>query len=119
MDWGLIASVVLGVGVAGHAVVGVVLTTRLSQWTERLWSIFGTHNLLLRLNGLLLAIASGLHFVVSLAKVWGAAGAPFWSAIAPFPFFFIAGLLERRPVTGLHHAMMALGFAAFAWHGTI
>ncbi len=120
MDWGLIASIVLGIGVAGHAVVGVVLTTPLAGRTKVLWARFGDQPRLLRLNGSLLVIAAGLHLVVSLWKVWGLTGAMFWSSIATFPAFAAAGVLEATQRTGwVHHACMAAGWLLFLWHGLV
>ena len=119
MDWGLWLSIVLGLGVAGHAVVGTVLGTRLAVPTRPLWSPFGEHGSLLRLNGLLLVIASLLHLAVSAWKAWDADGAVFWSSVLPFPLFAVAGWLERRPLGWMHHVMMASGWLAFAWHASV
>lgn len=120
MDAGAWASIIIGIGVAGHAVVGTVLTTRLAKSTEPLWRRFGTLDRLTWLNGLLLVIAALLHLAVSWIKVADATGVVFWSSIAPFPFYAVAGALEMRQRTGwAHHAVMAAGWLAFAWHATV
>ena len=119
MDWGFWAAIVLGLGVGGHAVVGIVLATPLAAPTRRLWQRFGRRDELLALNGSLLVAASALHLAASYAKVHEEVGAVFWSSVAPFPAFMVAGLLELRTIGGSHHAAMAIGFVAFGWHGAV
>lgn len=117
MDLGWWLSVIIGLGVAGHAAVGIVLTTPLSTKTQPLWQPFGEHQDLLRLNGRLLVLASVLHLAVSWVKAYGASAEVFWSSVAPFPFFAVAGFMELGKPGLWHHVAMAAGFLAFAWHG--
>ncbi len=119
VDIGFWASVIVGVGVAGHAVVGVVLTTRLAGPTRRLWRRFGERTDLLQLNGTLLVVASALHLIISAAKAYDEGALLFVSSVAPFPFFMVAGWMERGTPGSLHHWMMAAGWVAFAGHGAV
>ncbi len=120
-DWGLWASIIIGLGVAGHAVVGTVLTTRLASPTSFMWNRFGTREHLLRLNGTLLVVASSLHLVLSGIKSLHATPVVFWTSVAPFPFFAVAGHLERVHAQSwrMHHVLMAVGWLAFAGHGAV
>jgi hypothetical protein len=118
VDLGFWLSVALGLGVAGHAVVGVVLTSPLANPIHSLWSKCGTQENLLRLNGSLLLLASVLHLGVSWTKANPEGGTVLAASILPFPFFIAAGFMEQRLFTGRwHHIAMVAGFAAFAWHG--
>lgn len=120
MDLGWWASVIIGIGVAGHAVVATVLGTRLHRPTRPLWSRFGSRPGLIRFNGLLLVLAASLHFAVSLVKAVGSPTEVFWSSLAPFPFYAAAGVLAVRGDNGwFHHALLTLGWLAFAWHASV
>lgn len=120
MSLGAWISIILGIGVAGHAIVGVVLALppgRLDALAARLWSPFGARAKLLRLNGLLLIIASVLHLGVSVWK-WRGEGTGIVLVALPFLFFTWAGVEERRAALrrARHAVAQALGWVSFTLH---